>query len=309
MAPSYESCDAEDGGGTAPADDSRMKAARARVEAWAGSRDPASPTGVAIGAWRRYRAIDGPLQSALLSLYLLVAVLPALLVMEEYLDPHPDALAHHMTLHYRLNAPTAAMLRSVLGEGQAHKLGSALLAVASALFFGLGFGRVLQLVYARAWKVTLRGRGVDQGLYAAVLCAAYGLILLLLAELAEIHRPALWLRALFAVAWTVLLVVFFEWAAWLLVHGEVSRRALRPAAVLTGVGLVLLMLVSRWVMQYWVDLYARDYGGFGVVLAIYFWLLLSSGLIVWAASLSPALADRRELRTPAKGSRQLPPVP
>jgi hypothetical protein len=38
-------------------------------------------------------------------------------------------------------------------------------------------------------------------------------------------------------------------------------------------------------------------------------LLLSSGLIVWAASLSPALADRRELRTPAKGSRQLPPVP
>jgi hypothetical protein len=33
-----------------------------------------------------------------------------------------------------------------------------------------------------------------------------------------------------------------------------------------------------------------------VVLAIYFWLALSSAIIVWTASLSPALADRRNLR-------------
>jgi hypothetical protein len=32
-------------------------------------QDPGSSAGVAIGAWRRYRAVDGPLQSALLSLY------------------------------------------------------------------------------------------------------------------------------------------------------------------------------------------------------------------------------------------------
>jgi uncharacterized BrkB/YihY/UPF0761 family membrane protein len=50
------------------------------------------------------------------------------------------------------------------------------------------------------------------------------------------------------------------------------------------------------VMQFWVDWYARDYGGFGVVLAIYFWILLSSGLIIWAAALSPALAQRRAAR-------------
>lgn len=35
--------------------------------------------GVAIGAWHRYDAVDGPLQSALLFLYILVAVVPALL--------------------------------------------------------------------------------------------------------------------------------------------------------------------------------------------------------------------------------------
>ena len=45
-------------------------------------------------------------------------------------------------------------------------------------------------------------------------------------------------------------------------------------------------------MQFGVD--ARDYGGLGVVLAIYFWIAICSGIIVWAAALSPALAERRE---------------
>ena len=55
------------------------------------------------------------------------------------------------------------------------------------------------------------------------------------------------------------------------------------------------------VMQFWVNLYARDYGGLEVVLAIYFWIASSSAVIVWGASLSPALAVRRNLR------RQSPP--
>jgi uncharacterized BrkB/YihY/UPF0761 family membrane protein len=56
------------------------------------------------------------------------------------------------------------------------------------------------------------------------------------------------------------------------------------------------MFISGFVMELWVDFYVRDYGGFGVVLAIYFWILSSSAVIAAAASLSPALAERRELR-------------
>ncbi len=96
--------------------------------------------------------------------------------------------------------------------------------------------------------------------------------------------------------WVGLLIVFFVWAPWLLTHKRITRRDLLPGAVLTAFGLVALMLISSFVMELWVNLYARDYGGFGVVLAIYFWLLFSSGVIVWAASLSPALAERRDLR-------------
>jgi uncharacterized BrkB/YihY/UPF0761 family membrane protein len=56
------------------------------------------------------------------------------------------------------------------------------------------------------------------------------------------------------------------------------------------------MIVSSWVMELWVDFYARDYGGFGVVMAIFFWIGFCSAVIVLAASLSPALAERRLAR-------------
>jgi hypothetical protein len=36
--------------------------------------------------------------------------------------------------------------------------------------------------------------------------------------------------------------------------------------------------------------------GFGVVLAIYFWILFSAAVIVIAATVSPALAERRSRR-------------
>jgi membrane protein len=274
----------------------RAGAISRRGQAWVERQHPASPTGVGINAWRSYRAVEGPLQSALLSLYILVAVLPALVVMEEYLDPHPNSLARSIVHHYHLNAPTATLIQGVLGEGKAHELGSALLAIASALLFGLGFGRVLQIVHTRAWQLALPSRQTDFALYAIVLLSLYGLILLLLLQLTELHGAPHWVGLTLALGWVGLLILFFTWAPWLLTHKLLTRRDLLPSAALTAVGLVLLMLVSRYVMQFWVDLYARDYGGLGVVLAIYFWLAFSSGLIVWAASLAPALAERRDLR-------------
>jgi uncharacterized BrkB/YihY/UPF0761 family membrane protein len=273
-----------------------MTAVPRRGREWAERQDPAAPSGVAVSAWRHYRAIDGPQQSALLSLYVLVAVLPALLVIEAFLDPHPDSLANSLTHHYHLNTPTATLLHGVFHEGRAHELGSALLAIAGALFFGLGFGRVLQLVYARSWLLEVPTKGSDQTLYAAALLGVYGLILLLLIQLKELTGNPSWVVAALAVGWVGLLVLFFIWAPWHLTHGMIPRRDLLPGAFLTSVALVVLMLVSNYVMQFWVDLYAQDYGGFGVVLALYFWIALSSGVIVWAASLSPALADRRALR-------------
>jgi uncharacterized BrkB/YihY/UPF0761 family membrane protein len=120
--------------------------------------------------------------------------------------------------------------------------------------------------------------------------------LLLLVQLTELRGSPDWVGNTLALGWIGLLVVYFVWAPWQLTHKRLRPRDLLPGAVLTAFGLFALMLISSYVMEFWVNLYARDYGGFGVVLAIYFWVLFSSGIIVWAASLSPALAERRKLR-------------
>jgi membrane protein len=271
----------------------RVTGASDRVQTWVEEQDPASRKGVAIHAWRRYRAVEGPLQSALLSLYMLVAVLPALLVIEEYFDSHPAALANRLIHHYGLNAATASVFRSVLADNRVHELGSALFAIAGALVFGLGFGRVLQLVHMRAWKVSVPTRATDQGLYAAVLLALYGLIVLLLFQLNELSGSPSWANRVLSLGWVGLLVLFFTWVPSFLLHGQVSQRDLLPGAVLTAVGIVVITVVSRWVMEAWINLYASDYGGLGVVLAIYFWIAFYSFVIVGAASLAPALAQRR----------------
>jgi membrane protein len=271
----------------------RVIAVSDRAQTWIDEQDPTSRKGVAIDAWRRYREVEGPLHSALLSLYILVAVLPALLVIEEYFDSHPAALANRLVHHYGLNAETAVLLRSVLADTRVHELGSALIAIAGALFFGLGFGRVLQLVHMRAWRISVPSRATDQGSYAAVLLALYGLIVLLLFQLSELKGASPWVGRVLALGWAGLLVLFFTWVPSLLLHRQVSRRDLLPGAVLTAVGLVVITIVSRYVIEPWVNLYAKDYGGLGVVLAIYFWIAFYSFVIVGAASLAPALAQRR----------------
>jgi uncharacterized BrkB/YihY/UPF0761 family membrane protein len=274
----------------------RLREISRRGQNWVERQDPSTRTGVALDAWRRYRAVDGPLQTALLSLYILVAVLPALLVMEEYLDPHPNSLANQIVHHYRLNASTAQLIHNVLRAGRSHELGSALLAIASALVFGVGFGKVLQLVHARAWKLDLRTRTADQIGYGIVLAGLYGLLMLFLLQVNELHNDSVVVKVLLGLGWVGFLTLFFVVAPWYLTHQQLSTRDLLPGGILTALALVVLMVVSNYVMQFWVDLYARDYGGFGVVLALYFWLALSSAVIVWAAALSPALAARRRVR-------------
>jgi uncharacterized BrkB/YihY/UPF0761 family membrane protein len=274
----------------------RAGAAARRGQDWVDRQDPASKRGTAIGAWQRYREIDGPLQSLLLSTYVFVAVVPALLVIEEYLDSSPRALADHLAHHFGLSATTASLLRSVLVDTRQHELGSALLATAGALFFGLGFGRVLQLVYSRAWRIQLPAKRSDQGRYALVLLGLYGMLLLLLVQVKELRGGPSWDNLAVSPGWVALLTAFFVWGPRLLTYKELSRRDLLPGAALTAAGLVVLMVLSSLGLEVWLDFYARDYGGFGVVMAIFFWIGFGSSLVVFAASLSPALAVRRQMR-------------
>ena len=267
----------------------------ARCQQWMDDQPAESMRGVCIDAWKRYRDAQGPLESALLTIYIFVAIVPALLVMEGYLESDPKALAASVIDHYDLSPATAQLVQGVLAQGQDHHLGAALFAIVSALFFGINFGRVLQDVHVRSWRLTLPPRTTDIHRYVATLLGLYGLILLLLLQVKELKGEP-WARMALIPGWIALLTLYFLWVKRMLTHKLVPRRDMLPASLLTATVIVFILVFSSWVMEFWVNLYASDYGGFGVVMAIFFWIGFSSAAIVLVCSLSPALAGRRHIR-------------
>src|SRR5262249_32151500 len=208
---------------------------------------PESMQGVAIDAWKRYRDAHGPLESALLTIYIFVAIVPALLVMEGYLERDPTALADSVIDHYDLSPTTAQLVRSVLSQGHDHHLGAALFAIASALFFGINFGRVLQDVHVRAWGLTLPRRTTDLHRYAAPRLGLYGMILLLLLQVKELKDSDAWARMALIPGWIALLTVYFLWVKRMLTYKLVPRRDMLPASVITAALIVVILVFSSWV--------------------------------------------------------------
>jgi uncharacterized BrkB/YihY/UPF0761 family membrane protein len=97
------------------------------------------------------------------------------------------------------------------------------------------------------------------------------------------------------IAWLFALVGFFVWVPHLLLDHQVAARDILPGAVFTVVGFVCMRIISGLLLKHWLEWYSKTYGGIGIVMAIFFWLIILSTIMVLAAALSPALAHRRDL--------------
>ena len=49
-----------------------------------------------------------------------------------------------------------------------------------------------------------------------------------------------------------------------------------------------MRIISQILFVNWLVWYSSYYGGFGIVMALFFWLMIASTIIVIAAALSPA---------------------
>ncbi len=263
---------------------------------WVERRDAASFSGVAVSWYRRYRDVDGAFYALAVTAFLFVTVLPAALVLDAYASASPNAAAEATIRRLGLSGASEDLVRSVLVGAGGHKLQATLIAVFSVVVFGLGIGRALQLVYGRAWGLEPRGHVVwDQARYLAWFFAFLGLIVLFVLQVTFL--PAAWIQWLLAPVWAVVIIAFFVWTARFLLHHRVSGRDVLPGAILVTLGLLALRLLSSVVLKNWLDWYSTYYGGLGVIMAIFFWIGIAASLIVAAATLSPAYAERtRALR-------------
>ena len=275
----------------------RGTAAYERGRLWIENQDPASRKGATIGWVRRYQAADGQLYAVLLSAYVFLTVLPLLLVYSSYLYSDPDALAHRVEHRLGLEGSTSRLFETVMAGASGHKLSAALIAVLNLFVFGLGFGRVLQLVHARSWGLDLRKNAVvDQMRYFEVLVALAVLMLLFVLQTKALRTAPSWIGWALDVVWLALLVGFFVWAPQLLLHRRVPRRDVVPGAIFTVLGFVVMRLISGLLLKHWLEWYSKTYGSLGIVMALFFWIIILATIMVLGAALSPALAHRRDVR-------------
>ena len=278
----------------------RGTAAADRGLGWVEGQDPASRKGAAVGWFRRYQAADGQLFALLLTANLFVTVLPVMLVVSSYLDRDPTAMADRTIRRLGLTGQTADLMRGVLTGAAQNKLGATLIAVGSAVLFGLGIGRVLQITHARSWGIDLgKSRLTDQARYLATLVALLTILVLFTLQGRLLDGQPAWIGWALAPVWLAALLAFFTWAPRMLLHNQVTVRDVFPGAVFTVFALVGMRLVSHYLLVNWLEWYTKYYGGLGITLAIFFWLLIAASILVIAAALSPALAERRDLREAA----------
>jgi membrane protein len=275
----------------------RGTAVAERGRLWIENQEPASRKGATIGWVRRYQAADGQLFAVLLSAYFFVTMLPVALVAGSYIYSDPTALARRIENRLKLHGTTAALFSTVLVGAGEHRLSGVLIAILDLFFFGLGFARVLQVVHARSWGLDLRKTVVaDQARYAEVLVAMVVGVCLFVLQSRELAGEPSWMGWLLDLGWIVLLLAFFVWMPRLLLHHRVPARDLLPGAVFTLLGLIGLRLISDLLLTHWLNWYSTTYGAFGIVIAIFFWIILIGTVLILAAALSPALAARRDAR-------------
>ena len=268
-----------------------------RGRLWIENQPPDSRKGATIGWVRRYQASDGQLFAVLLSAYLLLTIVPVFLVTASYAYKNPTALADRIEHRLRLKGTTAQLFSSVMDGTAEHKISAVVIAIVDLFFFGLWFPRVLQLVHARSWGIDLRKSTIaDQARYVEVLLALVLGSALAIGETKALRGEPSWIGWILDIGWLALLLAFFVWAPRLLLHHRVATRDLVPGAIFSVLALVALRLVSALLLTHWLNWYSTTYGVFGIIIAIFFWMILIGTVLVLAAALSPSLAQRRDLR-------------
>lgn len=213
-----------------------------------------------------------------------------------------NALAERMITRMHLTGDTAEIVRQTFGATSDNALAASLAVVIGFFFWGMGIGQLYRDLYTRAWRVET-AQATDQVLFTIwyfVTCALLGIMFLTTTQSAASHR------VLFIPVWLCLSMLYWLWTPRFLLHNKVPTRKLLPGAILGALVLGGTIGTAPLWMGPTLNQNARAFGSFGVVLALFGFVLIFITISMVCAVFGPVWEEFRQTENERKSAEAAP---
>ena len=242
--------------------------------------------------FRRY--LDASRNSgAAATAYFTLSALPTALVAIAFFNKAKgdgNAFAERLTTHMKLNGSTASLVHDLFGTTSNNLLAATATIVIGFLLWGLAIGQLYQGVYARAWQIHV-GTAADQVLFTIWFFVTSGLLGLMAVSAADLHSDR---RLELIPAWIVGSTIFWLWTPRFLLHRKIPIRSLLPGALLAAFVLGGTIATSPLWIGPTINQNANAFGSFGVVLALFAYILIAITISMTCAVFSPVWSEWRQ---------------
>ena len=232
--------------------------------------------------------------------YITLSVLPTALVIIAIFNlakGDENAFADRLISHMNLDGSTASLVHDLFGTTANNLVAASVTIVIGFLLWGLSIGQLYQDVYARAWRIHV-GTAADQVRFTIWFFAFAGAIALITVSASALRADG-WLALL--PAWIAGSMVFWLWTPRFLLHREVSLRSLLPGALLATFVVGGTIATSPLWIGPTLNQNAKAFGAFGVVIALFAYILIVVTISMVCAVFGPVWAEWRQGENDRKG--------
>ena len=264
----------------------------AAAQGWLHERADSSLGRLALLWFRRYFEASRN-SGAAATAYITLSVLPTALVIIALFNlakGDENAFADRLISHMKLDGATASLVHDLFGTTSNNLLAASVTIVVGFLIWGLDIGQLYQDVYARAWRIHV-GTLADQ-----VRFTIWFFVVRRRSRCSPSRRRSSGRKGWLALlpAWIAGSMVFWLWTPRFLLHREVSLRSLLPGALLATFVVGGTIATSALWIGPTLNQNGKAFGAFGVVIALFAYILIVVTISMVCAVFGPVWAEWRK---------------
>ena len=219
-----------------------------------------------------------------------ISFFPLVIVVAAFVPPRlRTSILTTVTHRLGLTGASLAMAKQAFTSSADIRRATGLLGLVLAVFYASSFTTALRRAYLRAWRRP-PGKAVGNYPRGVAWAAVFLIYLALLGSARNVLRDGAGIAAFVVVALALSTAIWW-FTAWLMLKGQVRFRVLLPSGVITGIALSAYAVSSTLWMPGNLTSNNRQYGIFGVALALVAWFSGAAICIIVGACAGPVLAE------------------